>query len=550
MKRKRVIVVMVAAAMAISTLAACRSGSSETTASTAAGTEPESSSTTAEQTTEETQASATSQESASAGESILPLAETMEFTAFGGMNQDYTLNDNLALETAMANANIHINFDCVLSIDLAEKRNLLLASGEYPDMFFKSGLTATDLEKYGPQGIFVPLEDLIRQYAPNLTALLDEKDAWQYITSSDGHVYSLPEISVPKGAMNSYWLNKRWMDNLGLEEPKSFDELYEVLKAFKEQDANGNGDPNDEIPVTCTDICTPELFLQYADYAYDQPTKTAVIDGKLTYIPTDERFKDYINFVTRLYQDGIMDPNAFTQKHEQQAAIGQSGDVLGSFFEAGAYLGVGRDNDDDYIILAPFQEGTYPMGTGIFSGTMTITDACEHPEVLVAWADQFYTEEGGTLAWLGVEGKTFQYNEEGYWEWITGAGYGDDVNTVRTSSTIQGSQNHPSVQPDCWYDKMSPDNEDDLYLKEQRDRVTPLGVVPLPMMLYTEEENESLSTYKTDIDSYIQQYVAQVATGALDLEESWDTYVETMNAMGAQEMAGIYEAAYERAVAR
>ena len=61
--------------------------------------------------------------------------------------------------------------------------------------------------------------------------------------------------------MTTYWINKRWMDNLGLQEPKSLDELYEVLKAFKEEDANGNGDPNDEIPLTATDVVKPDLLL-------------------------------------------------------------------------------------------------------------------------------------------------------------------------------------------------------------------------------------------------------------------------------------------------
>lgn len=482
-------------------------------------------------------------------EITFPLEETMEFTAFSGMNMEYSLDDNLAMKTAMESSNINITFDSVLGADLLEKRNLVLASGEYPDMFFKSGMVLTDLNKYGSQGIFIPLEDLIRQYAPNLTARLDEMDGWQYITSPDGHIYSLPEVGVQSASNPQLWINKRWMDNLGLEEPKSYEELYEVLKAFKEEDANGNGDPNDEIPITGTDVCVPELILQYADYAYDMPTKTAVIDGELTYIPTSNEFKEYIEFITKLYQEGIMDKNVFTQKHEQQGAIGQSGDVLGAFFDAGAFLTVGRDNDDDYMVLTPFQEGTFPLGSGVVPGTMAITDACENPEVLVAWADQFYSEEGGILAIMGVEGKTYKINEAGEWEWIVGEGYGDDITEVRASNTMQGGQNHPSVWPDFWYEKMSPEiDPDEVYLNEERERIAAYGVVPLPQLNYSDADTKTISTLKTDIDAYIQQYVAQVATGEQSLEESWDTYVETMNAMGAQELAGIYQKAYQEAM--
>lgn len=478
-----------------------------------------------------------------------PLEETMEFTSFSTMNMEYTLDDNLAMQTAMENANIDIQFDSVLSADLVEKRNLVLASGEYPDMFFKSGLAQTDLNEYGSQGIFIPLEDYIKEYAPNLTAKLDEMDGWQYITSPDGHIYSLPELGVQQGAYSSLWINKKWLDNLGLEEPKSFDELYEVLKAFKEQDANGNGDPNDEIPLTGNDVCPPELLLQYADYAYDLSTKTAVIDGELTYIPTSDKFKEYIEFVSKLYQEGILDKNVFTQKYEQQGAIGQSGDVLGAFFDAGSFLTVGRDNDDDYMILTPFQEGTFPLSTAVTPGAMAITDACENPEVLVAWADQFYSEEGGILAIMGVEGKTYKVNDSGEWEWIVGEGYGDDVSTVRASNTIQGGVNHPSIWPNAWYENMSANvDPEEVYLNSEKFRVAENGIVPLPQLNFSDDDAKTIATIKTDVDTYIQQYVAQVATGETTLDESWNTYIETMDAMGAQELTDIYQNAYKEAM--
>lgn len=475
--------------------------------------------------------------------------QATEFTAFSVMNGEYVLDDSLAMKTSMENAGINIKFDSVLGADLVEKRNLVLASGKYPDMFFKAGLAQTDLNEYGSQGIFIPLEDLIKEYAPNLTKKLDEMDAWQYITSPDGHIYSLPEVYVQQGAYSSLWINKKWMDNLGLEEPKSFDELYEVLKAFKEQDANGNGDPNDEIPLTGNDVCPPELLLQYADYAYDMGTKCAVVDDEMTYIPTSDEFKEYVAFVTKLYQEGLLDQNVFTQKYEQQGAIGQSGDVLGAFFDAGAFLTVGRDNDDDYMILTPFQEGTFPLSTAVGPGAMAITDACKNPEVLVEWADQFYSEEGGMLAIMGVEGKTYKVNEDGTWEWIVGEGYGDDIATVRASNTIQGGASHPSIWPNAWYEGMSEEvDPEEVYLNSERFRVAESGRVPLPQLNYSDDDAKTIATIKTDVDTYIQQYVAQVATGELNLDESWNTYLDTMNAMGAAELTEIYQNAYDEAM--
>ncbi len=485
------------------------------------------------------------------GSITFPLADKKEFDVFAIMNGEYDLKDNATMNTLLEEANLQFAYQSVMGSDLLEKRNLLLSSGEYPDVFLKASLTMTDLDKYGKQGIFIPLEDLIRQFAPNLTAKLDEMNGWDYLTSGDGHIYSLPEIGRQQGALTTYWFNKKWMDNLGLKEPTNIDELYNVLKEFKEKDANGNGDPNDEIPITSTDVVKPDLLLPYFGVNYDYQSKTAVVDNELTYIPTSDVFKEYVSFVTKLYQEGIMDKNVFTQKHEQQAAIGQSADVLGSFFDAGAFLTVGRDNDDDYIALTPFVDGKYPLNTGITPGTLAITDSCENPEVIIAWFDQFYTEEGGIKALLGLEGKTWKKNDDGTWEWLIGQGYGDDIAAVRASSTIQGAANHPSLWPDFWFEKMSPAiDPDEVYLNAERDRVAKKGAVPLPNMRYSDDDSMTIATLKTDMDAYIDQYVAQVATGALQLEGSWEEYITTLNNMGADQLADIYKKAYSEAIAK
>ena len=543
MKMKKLTALLCAAAMVVS-LAGC--GAAKETSD--AGAAPESSKA-AEGTAEE---AAQAGESQTSGDSLtFPLAETKEYSVFAIMNGEYDLQDNITMQTVTENANLKFDFQSVMGADLKEKRNLVLASGEYPDMFFKAGFVANDIEKYGKQGLFVPLEDLIKKYAPNLSARLDETNGWDYITSSDGHIYSLPDIERQNGAMTTYWINKKWMDRLGLQEPKSLDELYEVLKAFKNEDANGNGDPNDEIPLTATDVVKPDLLLAYFGIPYDYGTKTAVIDGELTYIPTSDTFKEYVAYVAKLYQEGLLDKNAFTQKHEQQGAIGQSGDVLGSFFDAGAFLTVGRDNDDDYIALTPFEDGMYPLNTGITPGTMVLTDTCENPEILVAWADQFYTEEGGIVAWLGIEGKTWKLDADGNWEWIVGQGYGDDIAAVRSSSTIQGAAFHPSIQPDFWFDKMSEKvDPDEVYLNGERAKVAAKGAVPLPMMYYSDADAKTISTIKPDIDAYIDQYVAQVATGELTLEDSWEEYVATVGNMGGNQLADIYKNTYNKSAGK
>lgn len=532
--KKKVMALLLAAAMCVTALAGC--GDSKSDSEKSGNSEMVSDNTQAGQDT-------ASEEEASK-EITFPLTETMEFTAFAGMNGEIGLDETLSMQTAMERANINITFNNVLSSDMTEKQNVLLNSGDYPDFFIKSNI---DAEKYGMQGVLIPLEDLIREYAPNLTAELDRREAWAYITAADGHIYSLPELGAIKPVNPTLWINKKWMDNLGLNEPTSFEELYEVLKAFKEQDANGNGDPDDEIPMHCDVVVPPFMLLGYEDYTYDPSTNLAVIDGELTYVPIHESYKELLAYVNKLYTEGLLDKNTFTQGHEQAAAVGQSGDVLGCFFEAASYLVVGRDNDDDYIALTPFYD-TLPLSNAVSPNTFAITDKCENPEVLIAWLDYFYSEEGAMLAWMGVEGETYQWNEDGTWAWIVGNGYGDDISTVRSSATMQGAFNHPSIRPAAWLD-MSPEvDPDEVHLQVERGKAAEHGAYALPAMAYTEEEKEEMSYLSADINSYMSTYRAQVAVGEMDLEETWDDYVAALEQMGLDRLMEIYNRAYTDAL--
>src|SRR5690606_435265 len=128
---------------------------------------------------------------------------------------------------------------------------LAFATGDLPDIFL-SGLTAADEQVFGPQGLLLPLNDLMEQYAPKAVELFDMyENTRKTFTFEDGSIYVSPYFI---GATRDYFasnthFNKPWLDNLGLPMPANLDELYTVLKAFKEQDPNGNG-IQDEIPLS------------------------------------------------------------------------------------------------------------------------------------------------------------------------------------------------------------------------------------------------------------------------------------------------------------
>ena len=410
--KKKVAAVLLAAAMMASMTAGCGNSASETAGTTGGTTESAG-------TADTTSAAAVSEEAAGETEGItFPLAETKNFSMLCIINGDTPMDEVDAFKYLNEQSNITFEVNSIPEEDASEKEGLILSAGDYPDVFIYSSLKKNDIDKYGAEGVFVPLEDYIRTYAPNLTKLLDERDLWAYITAPDGHVYEMPALNTGAELESGFhvWLNYQWLDNLGLSEPKNLDEFHEVLTAFKEQDANGNGDPDDEIPLSVPDgMNYLKQYLPYFGYCLDNDTWLANQDGSLVYIPTDEGYKEFLRYFTDLYKEGLLDPASFTQNYDQIAAMGSSGDVLGCFSALASFQFAGRDQDEEYQTLTPFEGQAYPQSTGIFHGCMLITDACEDPATLVAWADQLYTQEGGELYWLGVEGNSYVDNGDGTW---------------------------------------------------------------------------------------------------------------------------------------
>ena len=103
-------------------------------------------------------------------ESGFPIVkEPIELTFFTGKSEPNSNNfeETYVWKTYEEMTDMKINFELAAFDGLAEKRNLLFASGNYPDAFYSARLTASDLATYGEQGILIPLDDLIEEYAPN-----------------------------------------------------------------------------------------------------------------------------------------------------------------------------------------------------------------------------------------------------------------------------------------------------------------------------------------------------------------------------------------------
>jgi putative aldouronate transport system substrate-binding protein len=152
-----------------------------------------------------------------------------------------------------------------VTADWDQKKGAMLASGDVPDLIIgPNAITDADFVQY--QGLFEDLSDDMDKL-PNVQAMFDAKPETEGIaTQLDGNIYGLPKYQrFWPGTATRQFINQQWLENLGLEVPTNWDELYVVLKAFKDEDANGNGDKNDEIPMDFSPVGT-------GGFGFFQPT--------------------------------------------------------------------------------------------------------------------------------------------------------------------------------------------------------------------------------------------------------------------------------------
>lgn len=473
----------------------------------------------------------------------LPAAYTVEAFAFSNTGQE--LDKTLTMQVMEEKTNIHWDLSTVSEAELEEKRNLSFNGGEYYDVYIKSGIDAIDTYKYALQGIVIPLNDLIDQYMPNLKKQLDAQDAWGNITSADGNIYALPQLNGPELSAAAVYINTPWLEKVGMDAPKTQKEFLEVLRAFRDQDPNGNG-KKDEYPIYCPGGAV-NMLMPIFGIAMDWNTMSMydIAAGTITYVPASEEYKNFLGFMADVYKEGLINQDCYTATWDDINAIGATQDAIGVMATYGAYQHVGTERDEDYDGLMPFDgKHSMPAGKGINYGALLITDKCTRPELICSWADYLYSEEGAILGHMGVEGETFTLDDDGKYHWKTDGEWGSDITTIRNTATLFGWYPAPLAKARLFDEGQS--NPEELFLNQQRQRLLEYAAEPFPTLSWTEAELEEKSTLVTSINTYIDEYQALVVTGQTDPESSWDGYLTNLKGMGMDRLNEIDSAAYNR----
>lgn len=452
-------------------------------------------------------------------------------------------------------ANVTIKWDIVRS-GWDEKKAVVLASNNLPDIFF-NGLTDADIITNVES--FVELSQLIRDCAPNAQKMLDgDLAARAKATFPDGSVYSLPMLLGfrPQSA-TVLMVNQQWLDKLGLKAPTTLDELEQVLIAFRDGDPNGNGE-KDEIPL---DWPAPgsahDIYALTGAYGVvdDQVLRRIVLtDGKVDFLYTTEAYKNITAFLHKLYAEGLINPEVFTNDYNAATALSTQGDVprvgvttgystdsrTGKFFQQYTVIPQLKVSADSAIEVRWPSNGAQMNGGG---NTCVISKSCKYPERAMALINQVYAEEFAIQNYYGSYPEHVQKNDDGTWEILVPK----DGLTIEESKWIYGMVDYGSgyFSKDLESRTSVPSeltrriDQDDVY---EDIRLAPEQIYP--MIKFTSEDTEELVYLSTDIQKLVNQKMAEwIVKGGVEAE--WDAYIQSLENMGLERMREIYQKAYD-----
>lgn len=449
---------------------------------------------------------------------------------------------------------IKIKWDVVPNSQFKTAMQTRLASGtNLPDII----LTNFDLYKYAKDGLLLQLDDLIAKYGENAAKVFKDKPLLPALMKTpEGQTFSLSGTRDEEVAAGPYgWLlRKDWLDQLGLQEPVTIDDWYNMLKAFKEKDPNGNGKP-DEIPMTNYNGVAQlyywgnawGLHLRTSDGFYPDAS------GKVQYEWLDPRAKEMVAFLNKLVKEGLLDIEfAVNQKDQITSKIirSLSGAVLAwqesNTLWTNKLREAGQASAQWVMTMPPAGPNGYKghiEKTWLGNGFAVINKDSKNAEAAFRWLDYvIYSQENALRMTLGVEGKTYEMKngEPELTDFVTNNP--DGLGSVEVIRSVGAWQLIPTTFKSEYVSKLK--LTDDI-LKERAEMVQPYLVPVAEFAIPTEEEFDAVNRKLTDIVTYKDEMVAKFIFGNEPLDK-WDEFTQQIKDIGIDEVLKIRQAQYDR----
>jgi len=450
-------------------------------------------------------------------------------------------------------ANVDIEWQ-EITADWDQKKGPMLASGDIPDLFVgPTVITDADFAQFN--GLFQDINELM-EFAPNIEKMFTDKPETKIIaTQTDGRILGLPKYQrFWPDSVNRQYINQTWLDNLQLEMPTNWDELYNVLVAFKEQDANGNGDTTDEIPMDWTGgiggFFNPAVMLGGSGINLSSDISGQgyfVEDGQVKNYLVDDRYKELVVFLNKLYSAGLINTEVFTHDYTKFQSVSRGeGDIAKVGFTWG-WVGSDRFGEQlapQYSSMAPLRSSSaytgavswsYDSNTLNFGANAIVMSAkSKNKEGAMRFINELYAPEVGIQVLFGSIGPNIAKNDDGSyavlppkeaqmdpgtWKWTStwadngGFYISDDINL-----TLGTDMQEVLTDSEALKDALAKINvEEDIF--------------PSVFIKYTSDDNNIMSLNNTNIMNLANTNFAKwITTDGIQAE--WDSYVNEATKAG------------------
>ncbi len=455
-----------------------------------------------------------------------------------------------------------------ITADWDQKKSVMFAGGDIPDILFKATAT-TDFATYN--GLFENLAPYIEAGdMPNVAGMFEDHPELRTLcTDENGAIYGLPNYrSLWPRTNRVLYINKTWVDALGLQMPSTMDELHEVLLAFRDKDPNGNGDTTDEIPLDFNGFpsfllgCFGVPLMNESDGYY-------VEDGTVKNFRVDENYKEFMIWLQELYGEGLINEEVITQDYSKFQSLARG---EGTTAKVGVTLGwesgdrFGTEVADQYVPLPALKPhadsdenevywGYYYDNNSVNAATVALSANCKNMEAAVSFIDDFYAEEIGIQVLFGGMNEVdncIQDNGDGTYTVLPPADSSIDPGTWKWTNSF--ADYSPYYIADDMKDKLTM-GEDMARVLAEREPLDPTldlmeekcDTYPAKFINYTTDENADLAMNQSNINNIVDQtYAAWLTDSTRNIEEEWDAYVKSVYDIGLAQNLEIRQTAYER----
>ena len=453
--------------------------------------------------------------------------------------------------------------------ELQQKFELMVMAGgsDMPDVFMYRGLNLAALTKYGQAGMVIPLN----VYYENSAYYINREkqglslDPTKYVTSYDGNIYGVYYASDAVNARHStarIMMYEPWLEKLRLSRPATIDQFTNVLRAFRDNDPNGNGQ-KDEIPFISynTNMTTGVLYALMMPFIYTQPEFWMHNNGKIDVAFNKPGWRDGLRYIKLLVDEGLLSPLSFTQDLAQMTGvINPLPTRVGSFARISASnLGSNDPRRSEYVPITPL-EG--PAGRqSLYWPYMprmsyAITKNCRTPESAFMLADWMCDEEILIMSRYGEKGVDW-YAPQPPENISIIAGQTIPLKEINMIWGTPHNKHWASSGPGIEGMKYAfidlagadPNNPLDYSVSIARNILTEMQYAakdPIVGLIYNEQEQAVINEFHSTILTYVGESYARFVMGDLSIDRDWNNYVSEFNRMGLTQVIAAAQSAWDR----